>query len=112
MIAKTEKEYQGCLDFLKGKNCYVIDGTILFYIKRKDKIVCVAGFHKDFGGCIEPLESDDLLASYQLFYFMQGFITGQGYTSIRARTVSEKVKKVLLKSGFRIYTQNEFIKEL
>jgi hypothetical protein len=111
-IAKTQEELDKCGEFLYTQNAFTLDGTVLFYIEETGKIVCAAGYNKEFGGCIEPLYSTSLLASYQMFYFMQGVIAGQGYKYIRARTTEEKVKNMLIRDGFKHYTQNEYFKEL
>ena len=111
-IAKTEEELNRLRIYLDTKNAFILEGTVLFYIEDDKKIVCVAGYNKDFGGTIEPLYSDSLIASYRMFYFMQGIIAGQGYRYIRARTTDEKVKNMLLRDGFIHYCENEYFKEL
>jgi len=114
-LAKSEEDYVQCAEFLKKHDAFVLPSTVQFYIEGKSgDILSVAGYNREFGGCIEPLYSENKISALRMFYFMQGLIKGLGYKYIRARTIDESVANQLLTDGFTIYNHNhnEFIKEI
>lgn len=112
-LAKTEEDWKKCYEYLKSKGTPCIKGTILFFIE-KDGIKGVAGYHRDYGASIEPLQAEHPIYAHKLFYFMQGFITGQGHNHIIARTNNKLAQSQLIKDGFYKWTDSieEFFKEI
>jgi len=106
--ATTEKEYQKCIEYLKGKGYTLLKGTLLFYTES-NIITSVAGYHIDRGAMIEPLYAENNMLFVIMASYMLGFLKGRGHTNCFVKTTNTKLKELLInKIGF-IISDNPFI---
>lgn len=114
-VANTPLKYKECLKFLEGFEYKTLLYTVLFFVKNEsDKIVCVAGYHKDYGSMIEPMYSKSNKASLLMYEFMIEYLKSLGHLIVRFKTKNEKLIKIM-KTKFQFVEcdkQNYLVKEL
>jgi hypothetical protein len=104
-IARSPEIYSKCWNYLNNYGTPALKGTVLFYIDDDaGNIKACAGWTPDFGGAIEPMQSEGAVWTHALGFFMMGFITGKGYAHISCWTTNEKWKAILQKIGFHIWS--------
>jgi hypothetical protein len=108
-IAKTEEEYKRCWNYLNDKNSCPLKTATLYYVEVNGEIKACAGWSIDTGSQIEPMQAEDNISAYKLFYFMQGLIIGKGYSMVRIILTNDKVISNIKKEGYELWSG--FIKE-
>ena len=120
-LAKDNETYIRCCDYLQSKSTPCLKGTWLFYIESENEpvneIKAVAGWSADFGCAIEPLQSESAVYTKSIGIFMEGFITGKGYTHITCWTSKKEWQDILIKLGYKVWSGQDsvlkqFIKEV
>lgn len=112
-ITNTEKEK--CFNYLKDKG--YIPTTDLFYYADDMKAVAgveLCGGDTSFIGRIEPMGSDSLKASKELYDYLINTLRAMGCKFVLCTSKSEKVLNALTRLGHRVWGENltELIKEL
>ena len=100
-IANSIEEYKKCLEFLEKFNYKPLKYSILFYAEDKGEIICVAGYHRDWGSMIEPMYSEESLrgvrAGEAMYRFMESFLRNIGHLIIRFKTENQNLVKLMKK---------------
>lgn len=111
-LASTVEEYKKCREFLAIYGEYPLPFTILFYIEEKD-ILCVGGYHKDYGAMLEPMQSKTVKASLEMYKFFTEYLKTLGHITFRFKTTNEKLI-ALMKKHFKFVEQKStyLVKEL
>lgn len=106
-IADNPERREKCLEYLQKKNIANFDKTAYFYIERDGKIRAIAGYNPNFGSIIDPFSSESGFDAMNLFSFVVGFLSGKGYDFISVISQDEKVRKILMRYGFKKHFDSE-----
>lgn len=100
-IANSIEEYKKCLTFLEKFNYKTLIYTVLFYAEDKGEIICVAGYHRDWGSMIEPMYSEKSLrgvrAGDEMYKFVSDYLKKIGHLIVRFKTENQNLVKLMQK---------------
>jgi len=117
-IANTIEDYKRCVKFLSEHHLVAIPFTILFYAEEDSNIICVCGYHRDYGSMLEPMIWKNTLsgikAGKEMFLFMEDYLRKIGHVIIRFRSKHQPLIN-LMEKHFKFKKQESetyLIKEL